>query len=143
MRLPALALAVCCCAADVRAGSLHDAARAGHDELVMSLLEHHHGAILEERAEYGRTALHEAADAGQLPIVKLLLANGAALDPTDDDGLTPLHDAVYNGHLDVVKLLLRKGAQVDARDRHRRTPLHRAAYQGLRDVGESLLKHGA
>ena len=40
--------------------------------------------------EFGRTALHHAADGGAEEAVALLLARGARVDATDDYGTTPL-----------------------------------------------------
>ena len=39
----------------------------------------------------GHRALHVAADAGQLELVRFLLAEGAACDPQNEEGHTPLH----------------------------------------------------
>ena len=39
----------------------------------------------------GHRALHVAADAGQLELVRFLLAEGAARDPQNEEGHTPLH----------------------------------------------------
>jgi len=90
-----------------------------------------------------RTELHEAARAGQLHEVALLISQGAYLEATDEDGLKPLHEAVRGGNAEVVRLLLERGAKVDAWDRHGQTPLHMAATQSFLDVVELLVKHGA
>ena len=52
-------------------------------------------------AHEGRTALHAAAGAGNLPLVKLLLASGATLNAASSGGDIPLHDAARGGHVEV------------------------------------------
>ena len=54
----------------------------------------------------GMTALHRAADIGDIHIVKLLLENGACANPVDQDLATPLLLAVNERHVDVAFELL-------------------------------------
>ena len=93
---------------------LADAAFEGDIDTVQVLLLQ--GWNLESAGHDGYTALSEAACAGQIEIVKLLLELGA--DPnTCGTGAgaggqrrTPLSRAVSGGHLDIAKLLLQAGA---------------------------------
>lgn len=55
----------------------------------------------------GRTALHFAAEAGQIESVKLLLEYGADPDPADDLHLTPLVIALAKQQIDCAKFLLK------------------------------------
>ncbi|MCW3060909.1 MAG: uncharacterized protein JWQ02_2730 [Capsulimonas sp.] len=68
------------------------------------------------RAEYGfhteRTALMQAASAGNWEIVGLLLRYHARLDLRDRDGRTALHLAAAYGHAQVIEALLAAGAPV-------------------------------
>jgi len=77
-----------CAALAVSAGELQDAAGRGDVEKVRSLLRANPATI--SAREGGTTALHEAARAGHLEIVKLLVAGGANVNATDFSGLTPL-----------------------------------------------------
>jgi truncated hemoglobin YjbI len=102
------------------------------------------------RATYarGRTLLHAAAAAGNLPIVELLLQLGAVPDMVDAAGHTALY-CVGNGCSvagggDVVRALVRAGANVDAQDGVKRcTALHMAARRGNVEVAGTLLDSGA
>lgn len=59
------------------------------------------------------TALHSAANAGQLATATLLIFAGADLNARGADGFTPLHLASSSGHLEVLQYLLECGADPD------------------------------
>jgi 26S proteasome non-ATPase regulatory subunit 10 len=61
-------------------------------------------------------ALHRAAAAGNVPIVKLLLENKSPVNATDLDGMTALHHAISEGNGDVAVELLKAGAETDKED---------------------------
>jgi microcompartment protein CcmK/EutM len=85
-----------------------------------------------------------AAENGDLPKVKLLLAQG--VDPDTKDlrwGFTALHSAAGTGNEELVILLLEEGAGVNASDVSGATPLHEAAKRGHLKVPTLLLAHGA
>jgi ankyrin repeat protein len=63
--------------------------------------------------DLGRTALHEAAENGDVIVASHLLDGGADVNARSAEGRTPLHDAIEFGHADVVNLLLERGAEVD------------------------------
>ncbi|KAK4120693.1 hypothetical protein N657DRAFT_692901 [Parathielavia appendiculata] len=84
---------------------LHVAARTRNRSIMASLLKH--GAPPDERdAATGRTALHVAAELGDVALVTLLLRYGADAHATDVVGATPLFLAVSAGQGEVVELLL-------------------------------------
>ena len=64
----------------------------------------------------GQTALHIAADRGNLLVVELLLDYGANKDAVDNEGISVLQAAVIAGHLPVCSELLRRGANPDQPD---------------------------
>ena len=89
-------------------------------------------------------SIHEAAEAGNIEIVKQHLAAGADLSAKNGDfSLTPLHVAASKGHKDIVELIIAKGADVNAINIFRETPLHRASLSGYEEVIELLITNGA
>jgi len=104
-------------------------------------------ALVHERYA-GRTMLHNAASAGSLATVELLLRLGADPNALDGGRHTPLYSVgnecqgAESG--DVVRALVRGGAQVDAHDGvTRATALHMAARRGNAVAAKALLDCGA
>ena len=62
------------------------------------------------------TPLMEAASAGDVATVKLLLKDGADMSAYDEEFTTALHYAVYKDNLEVAELLLREGASPNDED---------------------------
>ena len=67
-------------------------------------------SIINEKDEYGFTALHNAAKLDKGSIVELLLAARAECDIVDNNGSTPLWLATYMGNFCVLKRLVKAGA---------------------------------
>jgi ankyrin repeat protein len=89
-------------------------------------------------------ALLEAAEKGDLPEVKRLLAGGADKDARRKfDGWTPLHLAAWKNHVDVVRCLLEAGADKNAKNDQGDTPIHWAVDLGHVDAVRCLLEAGA
>ena len=94
----------------------------------------------------GRTLLHAASAAGNLPIVAALLKLGVDANVPDGGGHTPLYSVANEcrGGGPVVRALIQGGAKVDACDGVKRcTALHMAARRGNVQVAEALLECGA
>ena len=72
----------------------------------------------------------EAAQSGNIVLVKNYLDLGLSPDLTDEEGCSILHHAVLHGQVEVIKLLHERGCCIDPVDRHGRTPLHHAATSG-------------
>ncbi|KAJ6646569.1 Transient receptor potential channel pyrexia [Pseudolycoriella hygida] len=92
------------------------------------------------------TALHLAADEGNVECVNLLLAKGADAKIKNHRGVTPLHLAARTSSIECVESLLCNGnANPNAEDFDKRTPLHAAI--GKSDTSlliiESLIMWGA
>ena len=120
-----------------------DAAMKGDIEAVRALLKD--GADVNAAQGDGMTALHWAAEAGDVEMVGMLLYAGAALEGVTRLGdYTPLHLASKAGKEWVVTGLLEAGANPVARTTTGGiTPLHFAAVSGSAESIEMLLAHGA
>lgn len=59
----------------------------------------------------GRTALHLAAAAGHIKVVRLLISKGANINVTDNWGGKPLDDAIRQGRVECIKILKQMGAE--------------------------------
>jgi truncated hemoglobin YjbI len=104
-------------------------------------------ALAQERYA-GRTLLHQAAAAGSLTTVELLLRLGADPNAPDGGGHTPLYcvgnECAAEGAGKVVRTLVQGGADVNAHDGVKHcTPLHMAARRGNVEVAGALLDCGA
>jgi ankyrin repeat protein len=108
------------------------AAQLGHDEVVRLLLDH--GAKTDTPffpKGFGRHAVHEAAQAGQVRCVDSLFRAGADMNCADAAGNTPLHlCAAQPGALEMVRKLLGCGVDPLRANAMGQTPLHLAAAQG-------------
>jgi hypothetical protein len=65
--------------------------------------------VVAQRNKDGWTPLHQAAFAGSVEVVQLLIDSGADVVSKCSDGDTPAHYASAQGHLEVVKRLVKKG----------------------------------
>jgi hypothetical protein len=96
----------------------------------------------------GRTLLHDAAAAGNLAVVELLLNFGADPNSPDGGGHTPLYcvgnECAAEEGAKVVFALVRAGGAVDADAGVKNcTPLHMAARRDNQEVAQALLDCGA
>jgi ankyrin repeat protein len=130
------------------------AAAEGRLDEIQSLLAA--GMPVDERFEpehdFEMSALHVAARAGQVPVVRALLAAGADVQAethhfSDDSRrqLTPLLLAAAAGHAEVLRVLIDAGARVDASTVYQEgeTSLMRAAEAGHLEAVRVLLESGA
>jgi len=120
-----------------------DAAMTGNLEAVRGLLRQ--GADVNAAQGDGMTALHWAAERGQIEMVEILLYAGGRVDAVTRIGhYTPLHLASKAGNEPVTRRLLEEGANVQAKTFPAgTTPIHLAAASGQTDVLEPLIEYGA
>jgi len=87
--------------------------------------------------------LYDAAKAGDLEQVRILVDQGMDIDRPGRNAETPLLVASLEGHTAVVEWLLAHNADIYARNHGGFTPLHAAAYGGHKDIAELLIAAGA
>ena len=88
-------------------------------------------------------ALHNAAQAGDIEILKAALATDVDVNARDSRGRTALMHAVNKGYLLLVSELLKAQADVDIRAPDGATALFMAAAHGHTEIIELLMKAGA
>ena len=139
----ALLIAAIATSAPPATAPVADAARAGNLTAVRALL----AAGEDANAAHGdgMSALHWAAEQGQVDLARALLQGGATVDAVTRIGnYTPLHVASAAGQSDMVRLLLEAGSDATgAITTSGATPLHLAASAGSVEAIAALVEHGA
>jgi len=126
---------------DARGTDLHDAAKAGDLDRMITLLNARPG--VDRRDDRDRTVLMMAAETGQVESVRLLLGRGADPNAADKYQHNALIRAAAKGYKDIVKLLLDHGANVSTTNQWGQTALHRAATAGHTETMGLLIAAGA
>ena len=122
--------------------ALLDAARRADWEQVAALVKAGANPNVTDELRRARV-LPLAAAAGEVEIVRQLLAAGASVDVRGEHGLTPLGAATVRGHKHVVRLLLREGADIERPNANGNTPLMEAAVLDRLELAELFLAAGA
>ena len=93
----------------------------------------------------GVTAIHMAAIAGHLEIVKFIIDNlqdeNKNPGATDPEGLTPLHLAALKGHFEVCKFIMNLLTNKNPRFNDGWTPLHCVAQGGNTKIYKLIMKN--
>ncbi|CAM6010033.1 unnamed protein product, partial [Sphagnum balticum] len=127
--------------------ALHYAAKAGHADVVKTLLAHASELDLNLKDSDGDTPLHLATKNGRVHVVKALCQNPdqqrLRANEEDAQGETSLHYAAKAGHADVVKTLLLYTTELDLnlKDSDGDTPLHLATKNGRVHVVKALCQN--
>lgn len=98
-------------------------------------------AVSSGRWSYQATALHHAAEEGNVFKVDSLIQFGADPCALDRSGTTPLFSACEAGHLEVALKLLQAGAKVLGRNAAHENSLYIAALRGHEKVLNALIHH--
>ena len=115
---------------------------AGHPAIVRALIAH--GADINARDMFGKTALMHAAAGGHTDSADLLLSAGTDVNARSGIGATALIEAAMNGHVGAIDLLLSKGADVGVEDtKDGLTALMAASMKGHVEAAKVLLARGA
>ncbi|XP_019848978.1 PREDICTED: E3 ubiquitin-protein ligase MIB2-like [Amphimedon queenslandica] len=88
----------------------------------------------------GKAALHCAAVAGHIEIIKCLLEFKANLEIEDEDGDRPLHLCAYGDEEEAAQLLIDNGADVNARSKRGMTALNLSAIKGHTSILKVLIR---
>lgn len=75
----------------------------------------HRVSLSDRGIAYSTLEFFNAAERGDLEVVKLFVESGMSVDVADVCGYTALHFAALNGHLSVVKVLVERGADMGAK----------------------------
>ena len=94
-------------------------------------------------ADHVETHLMQAAEKGDVALVKSLIQEGADLNARNKDGDTSLNIAARNGRTGVAEALIKAGADVQVKDSHGWSPLLDAALFGGTDLIQRLISAGA
>lgn len=84
-----------------------------------------------------------AAENGELPVVRRLLADGGRIEARDQRGRTALLAATHRNRVDVARFLIQEGADVNAKDFIQDTPFLYAGAEGRNDILKLVLEAGA
>jgi ankyrin repeat protein len=120
---------------------LVDAVKKADRAAVRTLLQKHVDVNAPEAD--GMTALHWAAERGDVETSDLLIRAGANVKAVTRYGVTPLSLACISGNAALVEALLKAGADANGTSPEGETPLMTAARVGKVDTLKVLVAHGA
>ena len=116
------------------------AASMGHLLVIDVLIQH--GAQLDARHKFaGSTAIHFAAEMGEVAAVKRLCAAGADVESEKTHGGRAIHTAADTNQPEVITALLECGAKRNALLMEDTTALYLAAQNGFTEVARALVEH--
>lgn len=124
--------------ADETMKPVHIAALNGHRLAIMWL--RNELVDINAKTSTGNTAMHFAAKAGDLFMIRLLKACNCHIDDLNEIGATPLHFAVERGYLDIVKYFAAEKADLKHQNLCGDTLCHLAAANGHMHIVNWLIQ---
>jgi ankyrin repeat protein len=122
--------------------ALHRVCRNGHSDCIQLLLER--GACVNTPDRYGRNAIYDLANTGNISGLAPLIAAGARIEDRDSRGWTPFMVAAYYGNLEMVKELIEKyKANVNATTKDGHSAFDSTCKMENRDMNIYLVQNGA
>jgi ankyrin repeat protein len=120
---------------------IHIAAKQDNSEILNALIKL--GVNLETEAEDDKyTPLMEAAEAGSINAIRILIDAGVLLNTRHND-ITPLMIAADANRLEAVKILLKYGADPNFQDSYGKIALHYAEQNNYINIVDLLLDSGS
>jgi ankyrin repeat protein len=101
------------------------------------------GSSMAQQANEAERELIQAAERGELVVVRKLFQQGARLNARDMRGRTALLAATQRNQIEVARFLIREGADVNAKDFIQDTPYLYAAAEGRTEILKMALAAGA
>lgn len=98
---------------------------------------------VDDRDDAGRTAVHRAAQDGDIGSIRALVSCGASINTVDNAGLSVCHTAAIHKDRKVLATVLALGADLEQCDRVGRTPCHLAVCENIYRNVVALLNAGA
>ncbi|XP_071086287.1 serine/threonine-protein phosphatase 6 regulatory ankyrin repeat subunit A-like [Haliotis cracherodii] len=122
---------------------LHLACVGGGVEIVKPILSYTTRVDINEKGNYGKTPIMNAAWTRHTDVLQLLVSKGADLSSADDGGDSILHWACVGGHAEMVKYVLSmKRFDINSRGVCERTPVMEAAVHGHDEVFHLIVRSG-
>ncbi|RAP36170.1 hypothetical protein B1207_08425 [Legionella quinlivanii] len=121
--------------------AFHCAASQGEVELLQIMLAANPDLAVDMPLESKKTALHLAAQAGQLAAVQFLIGKGALIDAQNLEGETPLVLAIKAGQLETAQWLAERAA-VNQPNHKKQTASQLAIQYALPAVSDILFRRG-
>jgi ankyrin repeat protein len=107
----------------------------GDTAKIKNLLQTNPDINVDQRDNFGGTALHGAMFKKNADIVKVLIQYGYDIDAVGpSNGYTPLHDAVWANYPEGAKLLITAGADLAIKNHSGLTPLELARNDGKKEL---------
>ena len=121
---------------------LHVALKESKEELALYIMKQY-PELVHMNGEYGRSALHYAAEGGSVTLLRHFIHIGMDTRCVDKDGVTILHIACWYGRKNAVMYLTQHHEYIiHIKNNNGRTPLHLASVGGNVDIFKHLVTAG-